>query len=653
MPRSVPAISVLVPCYNVEPYLRQCLESIAAQTFGDFEVLCVNDGSTDATLAVLAEFGAADTRFAIIDKDNGGYGAAVNAALDQACGEWVAIVEPDDFLARRAFEHLMDAARTQDGSVDIVKGSFRDFFDDIPHSPRFDVPALEARMPKVVRPFTIRDYPEVLFHHPSIWTCLYRRAFLEAKGIRMVEAPGSGWTDNPWFLETFLQADTCVWVPEVCYFYRQQEAVDSRRVADPSIPFDRLREMRAIIDRTGFAGHPSVEAAHAKRVFAYTDLIVDKWGFAETDPHIRGLVNEALASLDPGVVASSNRLPAAARIYYRDLKGTMLAELPAVPEAPQKPKLSIFLMTDNDRRLLWQTVRSLTRQSMRDFEVICIDNGSRDRCPEILRAIAAKDRRFRFIEAKGDAALSVGISGARAPWMFGIRPGQTLSSVGWLRALVRECEQHGDADILTLRPDTHTRIAGATASAYVMRRSVLESPSVPRRFFADDGVGIVLAGLRASRRTIRANVACISTRARWRVLAWRTESTEQAVSDISTRCEALASASDAEQPDSVAALALAREIRDGFKACGRPLRREDYFRRLEELADEEDELIRRAAAHDADVSRIHQEIGSIRARGYGSWAAERAERRELASPSTPGYFHPVRVFKRLRNLVLR
>ena len=651
MPRSVPSISVVVPCYNVEPYLRQCLDSIAGQTFGDFEVLCVNDGSTDATLAILAEYGAMDSRFAIIDKENAGYGAAVNAALDQAQGTWVSIVEPDDILAHRAFEHLMGAQQAEGGQADIVKGSFRDFFDDIPHFPRFGVPPLETRMPKVVRSFSVADYPEVLFHHPSIWSCLYRRSFLEAKSIRMVEAPGSGWTDNPWFLETFLQAGVCVWVPEVCYHYRQQEAADSRRVADPAIPFDRLHEMREIIDRTGFKGHPDIEAAHAKRVFAYIDLVIDKWGFSEIDPHVRAMINRAVSCVDPAAVASSKRLPASARIYYRDVKGAMLAEHPAVAQVPEDPKLSIFLLTSNDRRLLWQTIRSLARQSMRSFEVICVDDASRDRTAEILRAVAAKDRRFTLIEAKGDAALAAGIARARAPWTLAIRPGQTLTSVGWLRRLVRECERHRDAEILTIRADSHARIAGALASGYIMRRTILESPAVPRRFFADDGVGIVLGGLRVSRRTEHVDLACINTLARWRVLAWRTESTEQAVAQIRARCDALAADASGALSDVLAARALASEIRDGFRACGRPLRREEYFRQLEALADREEALLRSACALDAGTERILGEIDSIRARGYSAWAAERAERRELASPSTPGYFHPMRVLKRARNLL--
>ncbi|MDR0501547.1 MAG: glycosyltransferase, partial [Coriobacteriales bacterium] len=76
--KSEPAITVLVPIYNVEKYLRQCLNSLLAQTFTDFEVICINDGSTDGSSAIANEFAQSDSRFRCIHKTNSGYGASMN-----------------------------------------------------------------------------------------------------------------------------------------------------------------------------------------------------------------------------------------------------------------------------------------------------------------------------------------------------------------------------------------------------------------------------------------------------------------------------------------------------------------------------------------------------------------------------------------------
>jgi len=99
-------VSVVVPVYNVEPYLRTCMESITRQTLRDLEIICVNDGSKDGSLAILKEFAEKDPRIVLIDQPNGGYGKAMNAGIDRATGEYLGIVEPDDFIALTMYEDL-------------------------------------------------------------------------------------------------------------------------------------------------------------------------------------------------------------------------------------------------------------------------------------------------------------------------------------------------------------------------------------------------------------------------------------------------------------------------------------------------------------------------------------------------------------------
>lgn len=650
MPDRVPSISILLPCYNVEPYLPQCLASVAAQTFEDFEVVCVNDGSTDGTPGILQNFIESDSRFRLIDKENGGYGAAVNVALEQARGQWVAIVEPDDYLPPDAFENLFSGTQLADSTPDIVKGSYRDLFDDLPDAPRFTPPPLEKKMPKITRQFTISQFPEVLFHHPSIWTCLYRRDFLESHHIRMVEAPGAGWTDNPWLFETFLNSQLCVWVPEVCYFYRQKESIDSRRVSDVNIPFDRLREMSEIIKRTGYSQNKNVQAAHAKRTFSYIDLVIDKWGFAESDPHVYSLVLEALKALDSKAVTTSNRLPSSARIYYRDVSGRLLKELPK-HKVSQSPALSIFLFTSSDRRVLWQTIRSLSRQSMADFEVFCIDDGSKDRTVSILRDVAQKDRRFRVIDEQGDAAFACAVDEAQAPWCMFLRPGLVLPSQWWLNSLMHELTDRLPEDLVTIKPAQNARLAGSVSASYIMHRDSLRSPKTSKVFFEDDGISIVFDALRTSRETFRSTLDPIQVTQRWRFLAWRTQSSQEAADDIRRRCDALASAHEEHLPNIFASREIAREIRDAFMVCGTTLRREDYFNELCSMLGCADYRLENAALSDSDTRRILDELTHMREQGYEAWSAECQTRRELANPSTPRYYPRkiIAAFQRFKN----
>ena len=93
-----PKVSILVPCYNVEKYLPVCLDSICRQTLKDIEIICINDGSKDSTLDIIKRYAKQDNRFVVIDKENEGYGKSMNRGLDVASGEYVGIVESDDWV---------------------------------------------------------------------------------------------------------------------------------------------------------------------------------------------------------------------------------------------------------------------------------------------------------------------------------------------------------------------------------------------------------------------------------------------------------------------------------------------------------------------------------------------------------------------------
>ena len=88
MQQACPSVSVLVPIYNVERYLPQCLEALCSQTLRDLEIVAVNDGSTDGSLSVLQEWARKDERIVIVDKPNSGYGASMSATCSNACSAW-------------------------------------------------------------------------------------------------------------------------------------------------------------------------------------------------------------------------------------------------------------------------------------------------------------------------------------------------------------------------------------------------------------------------------------------------------------------------------------------------------------------------------------------------------------------------------------
>ena len=121
----MPKVSIIVPIFNVEKYLRECLDSLINQTLDDIEIICVNDGSTDNSAQILQEYRFKDKRIKVINKENSGYGISMNMGLDVANGEFIGIVESDDFADSKMFEDLYNLAKEK--NADIVKSDWLEY----------------------------------------------------------------------------------------------------------------------------------------------------------------------------------------------------------------------------------------------------------------------------------------------------------------------------------------------------------------------------------------------------------------------------------------------------------------------------------------------------------------------------------------------
>ena len=172
-----PTISVLVPICNSEQYLEQALDSLIAQTFSDFEALCINDGSTDGSLDIIKRYMEKDQRFRLIDKDNSGYGASMNLGIDTARGEYIGILEPDDFFEPNALELLYGLVKdaSADAPVDVAKANYWFYWST---SKERNQLISVCKPPMTDAPFNPRDVREVFYCIPSIWSALYRRCLL-------------------------------------------------------------------------------------------------------------------------------------------------------------------------------------------------------------------------------------------------------------------------------------------------------------------------------------------------------------------------------------------------------------------------------------------------------------------------------------------
>lgn len=220
----MPKISVLVPIFNVETYLEQCLDSLLEQSFRDIEIICADDGSTDRSSAIIDAYASKDVRIKAIHKVNTGYGNNMNVALDAATGDYVAILESDDFAETDMLEKLYLAA--QESGADVVKGEyFRYTQKGDEHSDRLvNFPQKEA--------FSVKEYPHLLDLADTIWSCLYKREFLKEHNIRFHETPGASYQDISFALQNWIYAEKVCCIPDAVLHYRMDNAGSSMNNPD-------------------------------------------------------------------------------------------------------------------------------------------------------------------------------------------------------------------------------------------------------------------------------------------------------------------------------------------------------------------------------------------------------------------------------------
>ena len=206
--------SIVVPVYNVEQYLDQCLESLQAQCYMDYEVICVNDGSTDSSRDILAEWEARMPQMMVIDRENGGLSAARNTGLQDAKGEYVVFVDSDDWVEPSFLESLNSSLITHRSSLtplDMVCFACRRTdsgkSDTLPTEQNdgwsyYNRHALEAREVPIV----------------CVWQRCYRRQFLLDNDLRFRE--GILHEDNEFTPRACLKAKFIKVIPDVLYNYR-------------------------------------------------------------------------------------------------------------------------------------------------------------------------------------------------------------------------------------------------------------------------------------------------------------------------------------------------------------------------------------------------------------------------------------------------
>ena len=311
---SNPKISIIMPSLNVKKFIEECIESVINQTLKDIEIICIDAGSSDGTLEVLKKYSKKDSRINLIQTDKKSYGYQVNLGIDKANGEYIGIVETDDFIDKKMYETLYDL--TDNGSTDVSKVNFYHYYDSDPDDISYRVDVLKEDLPK--GKFTIYEHPNIIKGHPSIWAAIYKKSFLKENNIRFMEVPGGGWVDNPFLFETFICAKSITYSEKPFYYYREQNPDSSTNsLSDLTLPLRRVLDIFEVLDKYS-CYYRNVLSAFYIRVFWHVYDLSRNYDLGDQKDEVLSYFSQVLKRLDETIVLTDFK-KGNQRRYYKYL----------------------------------------------------------------------------------------------------------------------------------------------------------------------------------------------------------------------------------------------------------------------------------------------------------------------------------------------
>ena len=451
-------VSIVVPVCNVEMYLRECLDSVVNQTLREIEIICVNDGSKDGSEAILEEYAAKDKRVKIIDKENAGYGHAMNIGMDMARGEYIGIVESDDYVDLHMYEDLYKIAKEK--NLDFIKANFNRFM--------YEDGKLKLFFNKIVAPdcYNIilkpRETKVVFRGVMNTWSGIYKTSFLRKFNIRHNETPGASYQDNGFYFQTFMFADRAYFFNKAYYMNRRDNPNSS--VYSNSKMYcmrDEYEYIRAIMKK-----NPSyakgLEPYYWQRKFANYIFTCDRLDNENLKVFLETFYSEFKEAFDKKQIDL--------RVLNDDEREKLLFLLEdkegfynAIKRS--STKISVVIPVYNEEKWLAKCLDSIFSQTLKDIEVICIDDGSTDGSMEILSKFADKYKTLTIIQQKNSGAgeaRNKGLKAAKGEFIAFMDADDWYPATTILKNLYIAAKRN------------HVKICGGSFSSYIKKKVVTE-----------------------------------------------------------------------------------------------------------------------------------------------------------------------------------
>lgn len=246
---TAPIVSVVIPVYNIEAHLRQCLDSVAGQTLQDIEIICVDDGSTDSSPEILDEYGERDARFCIIHQENAGPGSARNRGINEATGEYLIFLDSDDWFEANFLEKMVKRSKETLADITICRSVEFDT-NTIQTLPSEWMLKTEYLPGDTFSPKEISNYV-FQFTYGWPWDKLYRTKFVKESALEYPPLPNS--EDLVFVFQSLALAERIALVENILIHHRvnRVKSVSNSRCQNPESPYKAAKLLEETLHNWG------------------------------------------------------------------------------------------------------------------------------------------------------------------------------------------------------------------------------------------------------------------------------------------------------------------------------------------------------------------------------------------------------------------
>lgn len=419
-----PKVSVIIPVYNAEKYLKECLDSIINQTLKEIEIICVDDGSTDNSLEILKEYEKKDERVKIIQQKNQFAGVARNNGLKVATGDWVTFIDSDDFCELTALENLYKIA--EENELDFIKCSSKCFNEALQQYENIDWYTNKKAENLFNKVTCFDEYPDILYGIcDTPWSGLYKMSFVKENNIYFPNFQCVH--DRSFFLKCLLTAKRIL-ITDI-YFVHHRVEREGSLINQKHYHFDcQIKHYNRVKEILNEIGNEKYTKYSLKKelfsLFNWYERLADR---NINRLNIQNLMIEFCNNFDENDVSKEYLNTFKFVNLFKELKNKHPLNL--YDREVENPKISVIIPVFNTIKYLPICIESVLKQSLEDIEIICIDDGSDDGSFELLLNYAQMDKRIKVAknEVKGVAhARYQGCCMAKSAYI------QFLDSDDWL-----------------------------------------------------------------------------------------------------------------------------------------------------------------------------------------------------------------------------